>query len=343
MTRTPTPPSATLACVPVAALQQQALDHLWLIDNLWLEGGVGVLGAPPKHWKSWMAFDMAVSVASGTPCLGSYAVRKPGPVLLFASEDPLPMVRQRIEGLARHRGLDLDSLAVHVITEPVLHLDRPGERQRLENTVAQLRPRLLILDPLVRIYGSVDENSAAEVSGFLGHLRTLQRRFDVAVLLVHHAKKAAGRQAGQALRGSGDLYAWVDTLLYLRRLDTRRVQMAIEHRSAAAPDPVELRFVNDPSESPPHLELLPTGPAAEAGHAASEPLELASRLLSLLTRTSYPQTTEQLRETLRVRKARLVAELERLRRESRVLRGSRGWSLPPSEAQLSLPGLPSSS
>lgn len=340
MTPILTPPPETLACVRVADLAVRTPEQLWLIEGLWFEGGVGVLGGPPKNCKSWLGFDMAVSVASGTPCLGRHRIARPGPVMVFASEDPPPMVRQRIEGLAKLRGLELASLPVDVITEPVLHLDRPQERQRLQNTVAKLRPRLLILDPLVRIYGNVDENSAAEVSGFLGHLRALSRQFDVAVLLVHHAKKGAAGvgQPGAALRGSGDLHAWVDSLLYLRRVGAQKLQMAIEHRSAASPEPVELRFVAD-TAAPAHLEYADNA-NGNSGHVDKPALaELVPRLLSLLTRASRPQTTDELRKSLGVRKARLIAELEELRQHGHVTRGPQGWGLPLPTGQLALPGV----
>jgi hypothetical protein len=49
------------------------------------------------------------------------------------------------------------------------------------------------------------------------YLRELQRRHDVAVLVVHHAKKGGGVRAGQALRGSSEFHAWGDSNLYLRR------------------------------------------------------------------------------------------------------------------------------
>jgi hypothetical protein len=64
--------------------------------------------------------------------------------------------------MARHRGLDLAHVDIHVITAPVLRLDRGADRARLLETTKRLRPRLLLLDPLVRLHG-IDENHAGEV------------------------------------------------------------------------------------------------------------------------------------------------------------------------------------
>lgn len=58
----------------------------WLVQDLWGDGAVGVLGGPPKSCKSWLALELATAVASGRPCLGRFAVAQPGPVLLYAAE-----------------------------------------------------------------------------------------------------------------------------------------------------------------------------------------------------------------------------------------------------------------
>ena len=61
----------------------------WLIEGLWSEQAVGILGGEPKCCKSFLALDIAVSVASGAPCLRRFPVRRTGPVLLFPADDAL--------------------------------------------------------------------------------------------------------------------------------------------------------------------------------------------------------------------------------------------------------------
>ena len=190
----------------------------------------------PKCSKTWLGLDLALSVATGTACLGRYAVPAPGPVLVYLAEDALPIVRQRVEGMARHRGLTLEQVEIHVITAPTLRLDHDAHRRQLQETAQRLRPRLLLLDPLVRLHG-IDENNASEVAGLLAYIRTLQREFDLSVMLVHHTRKhASGVAAGQALRGSGDLHAFGDSNLYLRR-SKDRLLLSSEHRARRLPRP----------------------------------------------------------------------------------------------------------
>jgi len=71
----------------------------WLIEDLWCDQAVGILGGEPKCCKSFLALDLAVSVASGAPCLRRFRPRHTGPVLLFPAEDAHAVVRQRLLGI----------------------------------------------------------------------------------------------------------------------------------------------------------------------------------------------------------------------------------------------------
>ncbi len=173
----------------------------WLVEELWTDQAVGILGGEPKCCKSFLALDVAVSVASGAACLRQFPVRRSGPVLLFPAEDSLAVVRQRLEGIAQAAQVPFGALPVQVITAPSLRLDLESDRQRLSLTVQEERPVLLILDPLIRLH-RVDENDATQIGALLSFLRQLQRQFQLAVMLVHHARKdSQSSRPGQALRG----------------------------------------------------------------------------------------------------------------------------------------------
>ena len=142
----PAPACAPFGCVRAHELAERPRGQSWLVDGLWGEAGVGIIGGAPKCAKSWMALDMAVSVATGTACLGRFEVARPGPALVYLAEDPLATVRSRLSGLCASRGIALEDTPVHVITEPMMRLDRIEHQERLRRTVASVRPRLLILD-----------------------------------------------------------------------------------------------------------------------------------------------------------------------------------------------------
>jgi RecA-family ATPase len=109
------------------------------------------LAASPSAAKSFLAPDLAVAVAAGVPCLRRFAVCRPGRVLLYPAEDALHIVRRRLEDICAAVGTALAELDVQVITAPSLRLDLEADRARLEETVATLKPRFLILDPFAAV------------------------------------------------------------------------------------------------------------------------------------------------------------------------------------------------
>ncbi|PIQ26142.1 hypothetical protein COW64_12310 [bacterium (Candidatus Blackallbacteria) CG18_big_fil_WC_8_21_14_2_50_49_26] len=62
-------------------LQARVPEESWLIEGLWGLENVGIIGGLAKAAMSWLAFEMAVAVASGRPCLGRYPA-SPKPVSL---------------------------------------------------------------------------------------------------------------------------------------------------------------------------------------------------------------------------------------------------------------------
>src|SRR6516165_4164030 len=93
----------TLSMVRVGEIKSQESAQRWLVEGLWGESSVGVIGGAPKCAKTWLGLDIALSVATGTACLGKYVVPEPGPVLMYLAEDALPAVRERVAGMAQHR------------------------------------------------------------------------------------------------------------------------------------------------------------------------------------------------------------------------------------------------
>lgn len=293
----------------------------WLIEKLWTAGAAGFVSGPPKSLKTWTVLEMAVSVASGTPCLGSFPVPHPGPVLLYAAEDPMPALRARIQSLARNHGLTIDQVDIRVITADSLRLDRPGDRDKLAATVDLHHPALVILDPLVRLHGQ-DENQSGPMAELLGHIRTLQRASGAAFAIVHHARKNGTHSAGQSMRGSSDLYAFLDSLISLQRRHGR-LSLSAEHRSAPGLGPLPLELVAESGQDQDPSLRLCTPSTAEP--PAGDPLQ--ERVFRLLLDSQDPLTTDSVRSALQVRKQRVLEALRALCENGQVLRDGNGYQV----------------
>ena len=304
---------------PAYRLAERADEHRWLVTGLWSEQAVGIVGGEPKCCKSFLALDLAVSVASGTPCLRRFVVPKAGRVLLYAAEDALHIVRRRLDGIAIAAGMMLANLDIQVITVPVLRLDLEVDRRNLAETVDRLRPHLLILDPFVRLH-RIDENASGEVAPLLAYLRELQRRYGVAVLVVHHARKSgASVRAGQALRGSSEFHAWGDSNLYLRRAG-EELTLTVEHRAAPAMPAIALELAQ--RDHALALEASDRRTLQRPPHRSVD-----ERIAAALAGVDRPLPFAELRARCRVRTATLYERLAALTAQGSLIRSDDGYRL----------------
>jgi hypothetical protein len=290
----------------------------WLVEGLWSDQAVGILGGEPKCCKSFLALDVAVSVASGAACLRQFPVRRTGKVLIFPAEDSLSVVRQRLQGIACAAQVDFEALAVEVITTPSLRLDTPADRQRLTQTVQAHQPILLILDPLIRLH-RVDENDASQIGALLSFLRELQRKFNLAVMLVHHARKDSNSsRPGQALRGSSELHGWGDSNLYMRRKGDL-LTLTTEHRAAPSQEHIPLQL----TQAGAALALTWLEKAA-ASPSGPTPVD---RVRQALAQLQEPILLQDLRKRCGMRNAAVCSALEQLIQTGEVIRDTRGYHL----------------
>lgn len=223
----------------------------WLVEELLPEQSCCFNAGSSGARKTWFELDCAMAVATGKPALGRFRVQKPGPVLIILGEDSLRTIRLRIQKLARGKGLDAAALKnMHFIAATSI-LSSDGRYKELIDLCKQLAPRLIVLDPFVRMH-TCDENSAQEIQPILSSLRQLQRDFGVAIILTHHLKKnrqgdkGDGARKMELMRGSGDMGAWADTVFALDRFG----------EEAEAPTQVTIAKQRDVNERPPFMFTL---------------------------------------------------------------------------------------
>jgi hypothetical protein len=183
---------------------------------------------------------------------------------------------------------------------------------------------LLILDPLIRLH-RVDENDASQIAGLLSYLRLLQRTFQVAVLVVHHARKDAhSTRPGQALRGSSELHGWGDSNLYMRRRGAQ-LTLSTEHRAAASQDHIPIQLTQLGSA----LALSVAAEDSSIAEPGSESggRQTLQRVQQILADLEQPVTVQQLRKLCGLRTATVCSYLAQLAKTGVVTHDSRGYQL----------------
>lgn len=85
---------------------KEAKPPTWLVKDIVAVASCGFFSGEPKSYKSWSAFDLAMSIATGAPFLNAFDVMEPGPVLYIQEEDPLPTLKDRMGKIAPSKTRD---------------------------------------------------------------------------------------------------------------------------------------------------------------------------------------------------------------------------------------------
>ena len=240
----------------------------WMVEGIWSAHSHGIIAGEPKGYKSLIATDLAISVASGTKFLGHYETHVTGSVLIIQEENSSWLMQSRIRKIEHARGIlgeaHVDGKAltvkrggdVHVelLNQSGFDLTDPSHLEALEHKVQVVRPVLVILDPLYMMLGDADENSVRDMRPILQWLLHLKVRYSTGIVLVHHYSKqgVTPRYGGQRMRGSGALHGWVESALYIEKPDPENpffIRVNREHREQPPQGPVDLEiFTGDPAD-----------------------------------------------------------------------------------------------
>ncbi|RCV87499.1 AAA family ATPase [Billgrantia montanilacus] len=179
----------------------------WLVKGYVERDSLAVLFGEPGHGKSFIAIDMACSVATGAPWHGCTATR--GAVFYIAGEGHNGIAR-RLKAWELQRQLPLSDAPLFV-SETSANLSDYSSAAEVAQTVKTMAeeigqaPALIVVDTLARNFGG-DENSATDMGAFIRHLDDMRHEWKATVLVVHHSgkDKTKGARGSTALRGAVD-------------------------------------------------------------------------------------------------------------------------------------------
>ena len=148
-------------------------------------------------------------------------------------------------------------------------LTNEKHQDALIESIAEIRPVLLVLDPLYLIFGGISTDRAENLYPFLTWLLRISNDYHCAVALAHHmGKRPQGSnvtqraRAGQRLLGSTTLHGWVDSAIYCDQVEDPRsgwigTHLELEFRSMAPRRPLDVRFMwGEPGDLAMKAEIL---------------------------------------------------------------------------------------
>lgn len=259
-----------VAALPVRDPAKAGVDQTpWLVQDWLRAGGVTILSARYKSLKSYLARQLAISIASGRPFLDTYDVLQDArgrPVVIVCAEERYNDVLIAIWRAANGLGINSDTLPIHIV--PVL--GKPffkKENGRLVTTeparatlkaLEKIRPVLVVIDTLVAVKGEANENLADDVRPVFQWFREMGANVEATVLIVDHEgfdhiDTQGNSFARRRPRGSSDKIGAVDDAISLETSESQidvgslhTVEARLLHRAAAAREQTVTVVFQDP-------------------------------------------------------------------------------------------------
>jgi ribosomal protein S27AE len=204
------PLAETFAPIIVNLADVQPLAVQWTWWPYLARGMIAVLDGDPGIGKSLLTVQLAASLSRGFPLPDQQGKptlpTSPSTVLFLAGEDSVPhTIRPRLDRAGA------DPSRIHILTGFV---GREAEEKAftlqhmpvLRRAMADLKPALVLLDPLQSYMGAANMNYATETRPLMTALGRTAEEFDATILCVRHLAKPAAGGGGKALhRGLGSI------------------------------------------------------------------------------------------------------------------------------------------
>lgn len=218
--------------VRVDEIQPFDPTDFWLIEDLWENGSVGVIGAPSKSFKSTLALNLACAVATGKPFDGRKV--KQGAVLIIQGENNLSMEQHKIYAIT---GCETPPPIYYVEDNITME-----QVYKLENDIRELGVKLLIIDPMYLLFGNGDINKHQDIVERLEMLTRISKKTGCAVMLIHHSRKLERGAKIQTsdMYGSAFIEGWYESMILLQRKSNNSSVMTTYFRNHKSGDVYDL-------------------------------------------------------------------------------------------------------
>ncbi|GII20841.1 AAA family ATPase [Planosporangium mesophilum] len=185
----------------------------WAVPGVLAEG-VNLLAGPPKVGKSWLSLGLGLAVAAGGYAFDSIPVDG-GPVLYLALEDTPRRLQSRmgkiLGGQPAPAGLTL-AVACPPLTQ--------GGDEAIAAWLDRNRDaRMVCIDVFAKIRGMSPPGASAYDADYaaVGRIKKVADAYGVAILLVHHVRKASSDDFLAEVSGTNGIAGAADATLVLKR------------------------------------------------------------------------------------------------------------------------------
>lgn len=188
----------------VAELDKLDVSLDFVIDGVMVDRQAMFVGGREKCFKTGIACDLLLSLATGLPFLGRFPVLHTRRCLFLTGEIGVAPAQDLIRRIRDSKGIEGGTVENMLVGGFVPNFTDKEELARLGKIFRQVRPQVVCFDPLYFCLGNSAVGDMYEIGRVLREITIVCERYQITPIFCHHAKKDATKD-GSPMQLS-DLY-----------------------------------------------------------------------------------------------------------------------------------------
>jgi len=264
---------------------------------------------------------LCVCVAEGRTFLG-YEVQQ-GDSIYINLEGPAQLFGAHLRKL----GYTQSKGRIHLVNQT---MPSSGDQslEMLKKALAKVKPKIVVIDPVVKFLRLPDSDKNDFVSASLEKLEAAVREFKTHLMMLAHAKKRGSDDIGDSTLGSTGFRAAGDTNLFLTKGEKGTRVLSTEQRWGTALEPTEILFDEERGEMVLGRKVEEIEQSRQQMRKQTTLRRIRNEIFDFVLKAKSP-TREQILEAVTGKDAVIGEALNSLCEEGKLVRQGQGTKTDP--------------
>jgi hypothetical protein len=175
-----------------------------------------LLGGAKKALKTSIAIDMAISLATTTPFLGRFSIKRPCKTIVLSGESGIATLQETARRVCESKDVRLADIENLFWSTFLPRFNNNSHLNTLRRMIQETGCEVLIVDPCYLCMPGIDAANLFSQGALLRQVSDLCESNGVGLILAHHTKKGSNNQKENKLPELDDL-AWAGFAEFARQ------------------------------------------------------------------------------------------------------------------------------
>jgi AAA domain-containing protein len=182
-------PEVLFRAIPMSELMSGDYTVEFLCNGVLAKNQPAVMGGPLKAFKTSLALELAVCLATGEKYLDHFSVPKPVKVCFFSGEGGLDTIQDTLRRIGEAKDIDISKIDNFFVTDDVPRLDNDEHLTAVDEYLREHKPEVCFFDPLYLAVNGADTSNVFSMGERLRELNKVCVPLKCTPVLLHHLRK----------------------------------------------------------------------------------------------------------------------------------------------------------